>query len=252
MRKLTQFELQLNQDIPIKGEFEGDDNSGKVVLFSHGFGVKRDSLGMFTELGDSLKDEFLVIRFDYNKIDKAQSATIVYPYSTQVKILDKVIAFIQKKFKPRELNIIAHSMGCLILGMLSPNNINKAILLAAPPTSQYKRMKEYFSKRPGTKFHEKGVSKIQRSDGSWTLVGSDFWPDTKNVNPPILFKKLVQKSKIYLVRAKQDEVIIDKSYGEMKKISGLEYLELAGNHNFTGKARKPWLQKIVGILKMKD
>lgn len=49
MIRLTQFSIKLDE-IDIKGEYEGNDEYGKVVVFSHGFGVKRDSWGMFNEL----------------------------------------------------------------------------------------------------------------------------------------------------------------------------------------------------------
>jgi len=60
MTKLTQFEVKLDKKDVIKGEYEGDADSGRAIIFSHGFGVKRDSWGMFTKLGDLLKSNFLL------------------------------------------------------------------------------------------------------------------------------------------------------------------------------------------------
>ena len=68
MIELTQFETRFDDRVTVKGEWEGNEKSGKVVIFSHGFGVTRDSHGSFNQLGDLLKDKFLVVRFDYSKI----------------------------------------------------------------------------------------------------------------------------------------------------------------------------------------
>lgn len=248
MKELTQFEIKLDKSIAIKGEYEGNSKSGKVLVFSHGFGVKRDSWGMFNQVGDLLKDKYLIIRFDYNGINIKANATIVYPFSTQAEMLKKTISFIQDKFNPSEINIIAHSMGCFMVGMLPCENINKVILIASPPTSPYKRMIEYFSKRKDTRFNEKGTSKIKRSDGSWTYIYPKFWPEVKRVNPPQIYKEISQITKVYIIRAKQDEVIAGDSYNKIKNIKEIKYIELEGNHNFEGSARKPWLDKIVECL----
>lgn len=223
--------------------------SGKVVIFSHGFGVKRDSRGMFTEIGSLLKNDFLVVRFDYSKIDESDNATIVYPFSIQAKMLERVIEYIRTEFPLLRLNIIAHSMGCLIVGLLLPDHVNKIILMVPPPTSQHKGMKEYFLKRPETEFNEDKISKIKRSDGSWTFVGPEFWSEIKKTRPAQLFKALAEKSNVYFIRAKQDEIITGESYKVIKNIKRMEYMELKGNHNFEGKAREPLLQKIVAIIK---
>lgn len=247
---LTQFEIKLNKDIDIRirGEYEGNEKSGKVVIFSHGFGVKRDSWGMFTDLGDCLKNEFLVVRFDYNKLLPGDNATFVYPYSTQAKILDKVISFVKKAFGPSEIDIIAHSMGCLIVGLLPLRSMNKVILLASPVSSPYENMKEYFSQRPETQFDEKGLSKIKRSDGSWTYIDKDFWPDVQRINPPKMYAGLSKKSKVYFVRAMKDEIVTGEDYEPIRTIKSIEYIELEGNHNFDGDARKPLIRKMVSLL----
>lgn len=131
--KLTAFTQKLISGIEIKGEYEGNAKSGKIIVFSHGFGVKRDSRGMFNEIGDFLKSKSLIIRFDYNDINKAENLVTVLPYSDQAKILKKVLRFVKDEFQPKEINIISHSMGCLVTGILSPRNIEKIILLSPPP-----------------------------------------------------------------------------------------------------------------------
>jgi hypothetical protein len=225
-------------------------NSGKSVIFSHGFGVKRDSRGMFKEIGDILKDKYLVIRFDYNKILEDENVTYVYPLGMQAEILRKVMNFTRDKLNAKELNIIAHSFGCLIVGELFPR-AERIVLNAPPMESPYKEMIEHFSSRKETELNENGLSKIKRSDGSWTYIGSDFWNEVKSTEPVKMYLNLSKTSKTTFIRALKDERIRGGDYGKIESEENIEYVELVADHNFSGLARQIWLDKLKEILVLK-
>jgi len=238
--KLTQFKIK-NTPVDVLGEYEGNQKSGKVIIFSHGFGVTRNNHELFIEIGDLLKDKYLIVRFDYNKFSSTKKSLRVYPYSDQVVSLRKVIDFIHKNFDISEVNIVAHSMGCCIVGMLQPDNVKKVFLSAGPTEAPYKNFKEYFSKRPGTVFNETGLSKIQRSDGSFTVIGKEFWKDIKDIDPIPLYFKLAKNSEVYYVRAKKDQIITDTNYKMLVKNSNINYFEIDGGHDFHPPAREELL-----------
>ncbi|MBD3279162.1 MAG: hypothetical protein GF390_00440 [Candidatus Pacebacteria bacterium] len=247
--KLTQFSILLNDNITIQGECEGNSDSKKAIVFAHGFGVKRDSWGMFNQLGDLLKGDYLVVRFDFVEILEKDNATKVFPLSTQAEMLKAVCAYSKSKLGVAEINIIAHSQGCLVTGLLSPDDASKIILLASPVESPYSRMKQYFASREGTEINEDGLSKIKRSDGSWTWVEAGFWDDIKSIDPAQLYSRLAAKTDLYFVRAMQDHVITDKNYESVKNDKNINFLELPGDHNFAGDARDNWLGTMVDLLK---
>jgi hypothetical protein len=197
------------KDGRVNGECWGNEKTGKAVIFSHGFGVRRDSRGMFDELAELLKDNCLVVQFDY----------------------------------------VAHSQGCIIAGLVSPSSLDKAVLIAGPISAPGPRMKEYFSQRKGTKINEKGMSKIERSDGTITLVPPQYWREVSKVSPAELYLKLAKKSKVYFIRALQDQMVAGEDYSSLRENKGVEYIELQGNHDFEGKDRKPFLDRVVQILK---
>jgi len=62
--------VQITDRFEATVEITGNVESGKVVFVSHGFGVQRDSRGMFIDIENVLKNDFLGIRFDYNEIQK--------------------------------------------------------------------------------------------------------------------------------------------------------------------------------------
>lgn len=248
MIPITQFSIKLNKDITIKGEYEGDEDTKKVIIFSHGFGVKRDSRGMFTDIGNQLKNQYLLIKFDYVDIDDENNSTTVFPFSIQVKILKKIISFVKDKFSPTEINIIAHSMGCLITGLLDPKDIKKIILLAPPADSSYIRMKEYFTRRKGTVINELGRSKIERSDGTWTYIDADFWPEVKSIDPKKLYINLARNSNVTIIRTTNDKLINKQIFSHIRNILGITYYEIETNHNFEEEGRNKLLRIIKSLL----
>jgi hypothetical protein len=218
----------------VNGECWGNEKAGRVVIFSHGFGVRRDSRGMFDELAELLKDDCLVVQFDYVDINEDGSTT-AYSFSEQAEKLREVIKYVGKRFNPKEVNIVAHSQGCIIAGLVSPSSLDKAVLIAGP--------------RKGTKIKEKGISKIERSDGSITLVPPQYWREVSKVNPAELYLKLAKKSKVYFIRALQDQMVTGEDYSLLRENKDIDYLELQGNHDFEGKDRKSFLAKVTRILK---
>jgi pimeloyl-ACP methyl ester carboxylesterase len=231
----------------VRGECWGNEVTGRVVIFSHGFGVKRDSRGMFADLAKLLKDDCLVVLFDYVDVNEDGSTT-AYSFSEQAEKLKEVIKYVREQFNPKEINIVAHSQGCIIAGLASPSDIDKVVLVAGPISAPGQRMKEYFSQREGTMINEKWLSKIKRSDGTITLVPSRYWQEANKVNPAELYLKLSKKAKVYFIRARQDQMIVREDYLLLRKSGGIEYIELQGNHDFEGKDRKPWLERMVSIL----
>jgi hypothetical protein len=235
--KLQQFQLKTKTGTVVKGEYEGNEKSGKCIIFSHGFGVTRDSHGMFNELGDLLKQDFLVVRFDYALVNKKENYTKVFPLSVQAEMLQEVVKYVEQGFKPETVNIIAHSIGCLIVGLAQLANIDRILLLAGPVTPPYQRLKEYFSQRPESKINEQAMSKIKRSDGSLTYVEKDIWKQTRDIDPIELYSNLTKNSDVMFIRALSDQVVIDTDYEIIKSITGLQFKETEGSHDFEGKAR---------------
>lgn len=79
-----------------------------IVIFVHGFGVRYDSRGMFTDIKQSLPRNFGSIMFDFNKV----SGKDVYLSSIkeQVEIMRGIIENAKTDFPDKKLNIVAHSM----------------------------------------------------------------------------------------------------------------------------------------------
>lgn len=156
--------------------------------------------------------------------------------------------YVKKQFNPKNIDIIAHSQGCVITGLVSPEGIKKTVLIAGPITAPAEPIKNYFSKRKGTKINENGISAIKRSDGSLTFVSSDYWKDAASVNPAKLYLELSKKTEVWFIRAMQDQVVTGEDYSLIKG-NQIKYIEMEGNHDFEEKNRTPWLKEMVEILR---
>lgn len=231
----------------VEGEYFGNESSGRVVIFSHGFGVKRGSRTLFKDLAERLKEKSLVCLFDYVGIDAFGNLTVL-PFRIQAKKLKKVLTFVESKFKLRQRVIVAHSQGCLIVGQLSPVNIDKTILVAPPISPPAKRVQEYFSQRPETEINLAGTSRIKRSDGTFTFVPADYWPEAEKIDGSKLYARLAGQTQLYFIRALDDQVVVNEDYLPIKNDPKVNYLELSGNHDFENETRQPWLKKMVEII----
>jgi hypothetical protein len=186
--------------------------------------------------------------FDYVDVNDDGSTT-AYSFSDQAEKLRLIIKSIKEKFSPKEVAIVAHSQGCVIVGLASPANINKVVLVAGSISAPGPSIKDYFSQRKGTMISEKGMSRIERSDRTITLVPSRYWQEANKVNPAELYLKLSRKAKVYFIRALQDQMVVGEDYSALKGSKDIEYLEIEGNHDFEGEGRKPFLDRVIRVLK---
>lgn len=216
-----------------------------IVIFSHGFGVKKDSRGMFSDIVSSLGDDVECVLFDYNIVDELTNTITIRPFGEQKNILENIIAETRKENPNAVIDIIAHSQGCIITGLVNPTGIRKVILLAPPFDLKMQKLIDLFKQRPGTEINFDGVSKLARNDGSVSIVTKDFWQETKNINPIDIYNNLALSNDVTMVNANQDEILDIDNYVEIKNV---ESINIDGDHNFNGEYRIGLLETIKSLV----
>lgn len=211
----------------------------KYILFSHGFGVQKDSNGMFTDIAKSLP-EYKPVMFDYNKHDASKNQTTVYSYRKQARLLKSKLASIYKKDKNAEVTIVAHSQGAIVAALCKLKS-SKAILLAPPTTVSARRSKL----RPNRKINRDGSVTILKKDGSKILLTTAFMLGLKFTNPLGLYEKLALRESTIIITAKQDEMIKNIN---LHKVRSADVYEIDGDHNFTGNDRKLLVDTIKKVI----
>jgi hypothetical protein len=212
----------------------------KYLLFSHGFGVKKDSRGMFTDIASSFPD-YKAMMFDYNVVNSSNDEVTVEPYSKQAELLQAQIDRIYSIDSLSEITLIGHSQGCIIPCLIDDLKINSAILLAPP-----KVVGSNMSRNQSESGSKDGSIRIPRKDGTTTIVTKAFIDELDKTNPPQLYRKLASQMPTTIVVADQDEILKDRDLSELSDVA--KVITISGDHNFNGQYRKGLLETLYNIL----
>jgi hypothetical protein len=205
-----------------------------IVVFSHGFGVRKDDRGLFPDIIAGLGDLESVM-FDYNDIHEVENTLTVLPLSRQVEMLKDVLSEIQKKYPTATIDVICHSQGAVVAALAKPSGVRKTFFLAPPIALDYERILILFRGRPGTEIRMDGMSKLSRRDGSTTLVPAEYFSELRNIHPIELYNELADKTELTIIKAHQDEILGTTDFSDLRDT--IRIIGLPGNHSFSGDAR---------------
>lgn len=215
--------------------------SRHIVIFSHGFGVRKDSRGMSTDIAEALSPGTEKILFDYGQWDEATQTLTVLPINEQVKKMERVISETRNQNPDAIIDLICHSQGCVVAGLAKPKDIRKIVLIGPPAELNPKRFSKNF-KRPGTKIDFTGTSILARRDGSTTIAPKEYWESIRNLDPIPLYNKLAETAKVIAIHANQDEVIGSLDFSHLSP--EIRQIHIDANHNFTNRARAELIEVI--------
>ena len=204
----------------------------RIVIFSHGFGVAKDSAGLFTDIAQGLGSDVMPVLFDYNDFDDANRTMIVKPLSQQAAILNDHLDQLRRDHPDTPISMVAHSQGCIVAAIAEPRGIDQAILLAPAESFNVKRLEKAFTKRLRPERLSEGGIKLPRRDGSVILIPASFQPEVRLIDPPERYNHLATLTRTTLIRAAQDD-ILGKHVDDSRLSSNVLIIKLDGNHNFT-------------------
>lgn len=209
----------------------------KDIVCSHGFGVRADDRGLFTDIRSGLQDR-KVVTFDYNSVDDDGNITVA-PFDEQAKTLSDKI---------KEANnidtVICHSQGCITASLADLGDVKRVIFLAPPGELNIERFMRIFD-RPGAHINLSGSSSIPRRDGTTTFVNKDYVDSISSVNIPELYTQLAGKVELIIIRAMNDEILGETQFDYLKKV---RIINMSASHDFTGEQRKTLINNIKGIV----
>lgn len=210
----------------------------KNVVFSHGFGVRYDDRGLFTDIQTAFPDARCHM-FDYNKVHKDGNMT-VRPLNDQAKMLEDELAKINGP-----VTLIGHSQGCAVAALADVSNVKDIIFLAPAHSLSQERTLKTFGSRPGSTVDIKGTSEFARRDGTTTYVPQEFWNLFDSVDLLDLYEKLGQQHALTIFRATEDEIL---GLSDFSQLASAEIVDVAANHDFTGSARDELIMGLGKVL----
>ncbi len=219
-----------------------------IIIFSHGFGVKKDSRGMFTEIAARLTNVESIM-FDYNEIDDANNRIIVQDFKEQSRRLSNTIKETKNNNPEAIIDIIGHSQGCVIVAMARPIGVRKVLFIAPPNDLDTSRTVDYFKSRSGTEINLKGISRLARQDGSITIVPPEYWAVKDEIQGRLLelYKELSKVTDLSIINAKQDVILGKVDFSDLAVI---KFIIWDGDHNFKDEdTRRGLLENLEKLIK---
>lgn len=212
----------------------------KNIIFAHGFGVRADGRGIFTDIADALP-EANCITFDFNTFDSYGNTTVT-PLDGQIEILQSHIDQAQES-----ATLICHSQGCIVAGLANLDKIGQVIFLAPPTVISVEIFMQKFGTREGSVMNPDGLSSIPRSDGSTTYISKEYANSIKSIDVPSLYKKVAQNHKLTIVRATKDNILGETNFDYLKSI---DLVDIPADHDFTGENRAELIKKLKKIIEV--
>ena len=97
-----------------------------IVIYSHGFGVRKDDRGLFTDIAAALPGATHRM-FDYNRRDETTGNLTVAPLAEQVGMLRNQIEKARADTPGAIIDLICHSQGCIVAALLAPRDVRKTL-----------------------------------------------------------------------------------------------------------------------------
>ncbi len=217
-----------------------------IVIFSHGFGVRYDDLGLLSGpdgVAEALQAEGIeTVLFDYFIIDEEKKTLTVRTLSETASKFHEVLEKTKQQYPDAIIDVVAHSQGTVSVAMAQPTGIRKVIFLAPVFDLSLERTLKRYSTKPDTHIDLDGVSTLYAMGGYVRYVPKEYWAERALVQPIPLYNKLAEATELVAIEANQDGILekVDLSDLNPKII----VLGLDGDHSFNGDARGPLIEKI--------
>ncbi|MFZ1258371.1 MAG: hypothetical protein WAQ25_02780 [Candidatus Saccharimonas sp.] len=216
------------------------------IIYSHGFGVRQDDRGLFTDISRSLQN-LQHIMFDYSEIDERNNTLTACPLDEQAEKLKNKIIALQCNYPDVIIDVIAHSQGCVAAAIAKPSGIRKVIFLAPPAQFLGLEKREIYAMRPDTITENDGTLRMPRRDGSTTIIRENYWRSREGVVPIELYNQLARLTNLTIITATNDEVLTNTDFtGLSDKVS---HIKQPANHDFTGDSRRVLIEIVSGLLR---
>ncbi|MFZ2310447.1 MAG: hypothetical protein WAW11_02795 [Patescibacteria group bacterium] len=221
------------------------DKAKHIIIYSHGFGVRKDDLGLLSGIAEALPEAESIL-FDYFDVNEEEKTLTICPMSEQVEKLNKVISDTRAANPDAIIDLIGHSQGTIIVALTKPDGIRKTILLSPPFDMSLERTLARYRSKSDAKVDIEGISIIPSSTGLTRIIPKEYWQERLLVKPFEEYNALAEKTEITAIIANQDELIPKVDLTELS--SKIQTLAIDGDHNFNDSARAPLIEIIKDVL----
>ncbi|HJP96464.1 MAG TPA: hypothetical protein VJ843_03765 [Candidatus Saccharimonadales bacterium] len=203
--------------------------SPHVIIYSHGFGVRKDDRGLFTAIAKVAPDAEHVM-FHYNPINDKTNTLTAKPLNEQAQKLRKVINTARIEYPGAVIDLVCHSQGCVPAAILKPRGIRKVIMLTPPDDVSEAVLVKQLESLTGVDIDVNSRTRLPRADGSTTVVRPEYWQSLAGIVPVKLYNRLARFTALRIINARNDEVLGSQNFEGIDP--AISFVTLDGNHNF--------------------
>jgi hypothetical protein len=215
----------------------------KIVIFSHGMGVRKDDGGLFLDIARALEGRGVRnILFDYNRIDEEKKEIFTPPFSEQAVMLQKVIDETKQENPGAEVVVIGHSQGCVIPALCNVSGVTRVIGIAPFFHTDMAEVLKRHQSNPENVIDFTGISKRHRSDGTTTLLPPEYWSERFKTDVVALYNSLALKTGLTLIYGQTDEIM---DFNNFRKLKYTRIINADGDHNFSKQYRQGLIEIIL-------
>ncbi len=221
------------------------ENPKHIIIFSHGFGVKKDDRGLLSDIAKAFPGSTTYL-FDYFDVDEENMSITTCSFTKQVEKLKDIYNEAKKQHPGAVIDIIAHSQGTLIPPLSKLGGIRKTIFLAPVFDMSVERTLKRYSSDTESNINLEGISKFRKLDGYVRYVPKEYWIERRTLNPSKVYNEYASETELVVINANQDNVLGNADTSLLS--SNIQVLSLDGNHEFAGEARSKLIQTIKEII----
>lgn len=221
--------------------------SKHIIIFSHGFGVRKDDKGLLTDIGTACPDVESRL-FDYNEVNEQEKTITMLTLKVQSDMLRDCIADVLEANPGAIVDLVCHSQGCAIAAFVHPDGIRKILLLTPPFDMTLEQILRRYENNPDARIDLKGVSEIPPIEGYHRFVPAEYWAERKAIDMFSLYNQLAEKSEVVVITANQDQVLPSINLQELRQ--EIAVLNLDGDHDFSDDAREALLDAVKELLQI--
>lgn len=212
-----------------------------IIIYSHGFGVRKDDNGLLTDIAEALPEAESIL-FDYYEVDEIESTITICPISAQIESLNKVISEARQSNPEAIIDLIGHSQGTIVAAMAKPDGVRKAIFVSTVFDMGLEQTLERYKSKPGVKIDLDGISIVPSSTGLTKIIPAQYWQERVAIKPFAEYNVFAKKTDIVVINANQDQLLPKV---DLKELSPkIKVIQLDGDHGFSGEDRKNLIEVI--------
>jgi len=200
-----------------------------VVIYSHGFGVRKSDRGLFTAISTAMPDLESIL-FDYNVINKKSNTLTAATFEEQTRKLRKTINAARAEHPGAVIDLVCHGQGCVVAALLKPRGIRKVIMLAPPDDMSPETVAKQLASQTEAAIDSVVTTRIPRADGRTTVIEPEYWRELADIDPVKLYNRLARFTTLRIMNAKEDELLGEVAFEGID--SSISLVRLQGGHNF--------------------